>query len=140
MSIWEILNNKWSHLGKIKKIVEILEKIRYHNPMKLEKILINRKHEMFWNMKLGRKGSTLRTINRKHEMFWNEREGDFEIVGNILTVNMKCFEILMSLPNDKIKRILTVNMKCFEMMIFPSNQNIYAQINRKHEMFWNITN
>ena len=39
MSIWEILNNKWSHLGKIKKIVEILEKIRYHNPMKLEKIL-----------------------------------------------------------------------------------------------------
>ena len=49
MSIWEILNNKWSHLGKIKKIVEILEKIRYHNPMKLEKILINRKHEMFWN-------------------------------------------------------------------------------------------
>ena len=50
MSIWEILNNKWSHLGKIKKIVEILEKIRYHNPMKLEKILINRKHEMFWNV------------------------------------------------------------------------------------------
>ena len=50
MSIWEILNNKWSQLGKIKKIVEILEKIRYHNPMKLEKILINRKHEMFWNL------------------------------------------------------------------------------------------
>ena len=71
MSIWEILNNKWSHLGKIKKIVEILEKIRYHNPMKLEKILINRKHEMFWNMVNNQLGLFLFT----------------------LTVNMKCFEI-----------------------------------------------
>ena len=71
MSIWEILNNKWSHLGKIKKIVEILEKIRYHNPMKLEKILINRKHEMFWNR--HRRVSIFDNwdINRKHEMFWN---------------------------------------------------------------------
>ena len=74
MSIWEILNNKWSHLGKIKKIVEILEKIRYHNPMKLEKILINRKHEMFWNDKIFR-----------HIM---KETG-------VLTVNMKCFEILL---------------------------------------------
>ena len=72
MSIWEILNNKWSHLGKIKKIVEILEKIRYHNPMKLEKILINRKHEMFWNS-----GFSL-YISKKFFA---------------LTVNMKCFEI-----------------------------------------------
>ena len=71
MSIWEILNNKWSHLGKIKKIVEIIDKIRYHNPMKLEKILINRKHEMFWN--------ELKTI---------DLQDFFE-----LTVNMKCFEI-----------------------------------------------
>ena len=71
MSIWEILNNKWSHLGKIKKIVEILEKIRYHNPMKLEKILINRKHEMFWNtIAIIRAGEVI-YINRKHEMFWN---------------------------------------------------------------------
>ena len=71
MSIWEILNNKWSHLGKIKKIVEILEKIRYHNPMKLEKILINRKHEMFWNT-----SAVITTF----------------VIGE-LTVNMKCFEI-----------------------------------------------
>ena len=72
MSIWEILNNKWSHLGKIKKIVEILEKIRYHNPMKLEKILINRKHEMFWNnSNLLSSLKTISLINRKHEMFWN---------------------------------------------------------------------
>ena len=94
MSIWEILNNKWSHLGKIKKIVEILEKIRYHNPMKLEKILINRKHEMFWNLniKLVYTLTDIKLtvnmkcfeisfifiqicssskINRKHEMFWN---------------------------------------------------------------------
>ena len=73
MSIWEILNNKWSHLGKIKKIVEILEKIRYHNPMKLEKILINRKHEMFWNLKF-------------FYYFLNSCK---------LTVNMKCFEMLV---------------------------------------------
>ena len=72
MSIWEILNNKWSHLGKIKKIVEILEKIRYHNPMKLEKILINRKHEMFWNKTFSSSSS---------QVF-------------ILTVNMKCFEMM----------------------------------------------
>ena len=71
MSIWEILNNKWSHLGKIKKIVEILEKIRYHNPMKLEKIHINRKHEMFWN--------------------WARMVRDLNTAK--LTVNMKCFEI-----------------------------------------------
>ena len=71
MSIWEILNNKWSHLGKIKKIVEILEKIRYHNPMKLEKIHINRKHEMFWNI------------------IFPPHLGHFPK----LTVNMKCFEI-----------------------------------------------
>ena len=71
MSIWEILNNKWSHLGKIKKIVEILEKIRYHNPMKLEKILINRKHEMFWNTVVSDGMYYELTINRKHEMFWN---------------------------------------------------------------------
>ena len=71
MSIWEILNNKWSHLGKIKKIVEILEKIRYHNPMKLEKILINRKHEMFWNISIYFSMSSTAFINRKHEMFWN---------------------------------------------------------------------
>ena len=71
MSIWEILNNKWSHLGKIKKIVEILEKIRYHNPMKLEKILINRKHEMFWNKLGGLVMQLTVLINRKHEMFWN---------------------------------------------------------------------
>ena len=71
MSIWEILNNKWSHLGKIKKIVEILEKIRYHNPMKLEKILINRKHEMFWNCLRLIKNKIVMSINRKHEMFWN---------------------------------------------------------------------
>ena len=71
MSIWEILNNKWSHLGKIKKIVEILEKIRYHNPMKLEKILINRKHEMFWNVAKEISMVANTEINRKHEMFWN---------------------------------------------------------------------
>ena len=71
MSIWEILNNKWSHLGKIKKIVEILEKIRYHNPMKLEKILINRKHEMFWNGDYTCDIEAFKVINRKHEMFWN---------------------------------------------------------------------
>ena len=71
MSIWEILNNKWSHLGKIKKIVEILEKIRYHNPMKLEKIHINRKHEMFWNEFAISKPNPGKSINRKHEMFWN---------------------------------------------------------------------
>ena len=71
MSIWEILNNKWSHLGKIKKIVEILEKIRYHNPMKLEKIHINRKHEMFWNYKSCISTQARILINRKHEMFWN---------------------------------------------------------------------
>ena len=71
MSIWEILNNKWSHLGKIKKIVEILEKIRYHNPMKLEKILINRKHEMFWNTASTSGLLETENINRKHEMFWN---------------------------------------------------------------------
>ena len=74
MSIWEILNNKWSHLGKIKKIVEILEKIRYHNPMKLEKILINRKHEMFWNLLIVPPLVVVIFINRKHEMFWNNLE------------------------------------------------------------------
>ena len=74
MSIWEILNNKWSHLGKIKKIVEILEKIRYHNPMKLEKILINRKHEMFWNNSIAKDFLVMFKINRKHEMFWNDNE------------------------------------------------------------------
>ena len=92
MSIWEILNNKWSHLGKIKKIVEILEKIRYHNPMKLEKILINRKHEMFWNL----------------------FQSVLSQILNILTVNMKCFEILKDNKNNRI-----------------------VDINRKHEMFWN---
>ena len=95
MSIWEILNNKWSHLGKIKKIVEILEKIRYHNPMKLEKILINRKHEMFWNFLISLFLFKTANINRKHEMFWNVTEKErliYEIIK--LTVNMKCFEIL----------------------------------------------
>ena len=77
MSIWEILNNKWSHLGKIKKIVEILEKIRYHNPMKLEKILINRKHEMFWNAKASAPS----------------------YITPLLTVNMKCFEIILHTYN-----------------------------------------
>ena len=94
MSIWEILNNKWSHLGKIKKIVEILEKIRYHNPMKLEKILINRKHEMFWN---------IWTVPLKR---WYEK----------LTVNMKCFEINYNPFELQCQVLLTVNMKCFEII------------------------
>ena len=94
MSIWEILNNKWSHLGKIKKIVEILEKIRYHNPMKLEKILINRKHEMFWNIYNFGNNLTL----------------------NGLTVNMKCFEIGQRIVTAWDIAKLTVNMKCFEIL------------------------
>ena len=118
MSIWEILNNKWSHLGKIKKIVEILEKIRYHNPMKLEKIHINRKHEMFWNfltifetfiiikltvnmkcfeMPLTKLLNQEYLINRKHEMFWNLQKMVEKEKLLKLTVNMKCFEILKAL-------------------------------------------
>ena len=94
MPIWEILNNKWSHLGKIKKIVEILEKIRYHNPMKLEKILINRKHEMFWNGIYGK--------DKEKRWLW-------------LTVNMKCFEINIFINTFYSFVLLTVNMKCFEI-------------------------
>ena len=114
MSIWEILNNKWSHLGKIKKIVEILEKISYHNPMKLEKILIIRKHEMFWNTS-SLSYILFNKINRKHEMFWNPPKNDLIRACLRLTVNMKCFEIYV------------------KDMGFITNI-----INRKHEMFWNF--
>ena len=91
MSIWEILNNKWSHLGKIKKIVEILEKIRYHNPMKLEKIHINRKHEMFWN--------------RIGNMFF--------ICSALLTVNMKCFEMKLQMDASDIKELINRKHEMF---------------------------
>ena len=115
MSIWEILNNKWSHLGKIKKIVEILEKIRYHNPMKLEKILINRKHEMFWNFELHCQlfFAFLLTVNMK--CFEIENSKHINIVYSTLTVNMKCFEIFYDRSWVRICIILTVNMKCFEI-------------------------
>ena len=34
-------------------------------------LLINRKHEMFWNKKAVYKQLISEYINRKHEMFWN---------------------------------------------------------------------
>ena len=40
----------------------------------LKKLPINRKHEMFWNAKLGLATTDRLKINRKHEMFWNELE------------------------------------------------------------------
>ena len=39
--------------------------------MKLEKITINRKHEMFWNLWVNLNSFLNFEINRKHEMFWN---------------------------------------------------------------------
>ena len=39
--------------------------------MKLEKITINRKHEMFWNLRKEYLSTAGVAINRKHEMFWN---------------------------------------------------------------------
>ena len=32
---------------------------------------------------------------------------------------------------------LTVNMKCFEILLEHNNHQILFDINRKHEMFWN---
>ena len=43
--------------------------------MKLEKITINRKHEMFWNLFCFSSSSSTNLINRKHEMFWNVKRG-----------------------------------------------------------------
>ena len=54
-------------------------------------------------------------INRKHEMFWNKSGG-----------------LVMQLTV-----LLTVNMKCFEILHLDLLESIGLVINRKHEMFWN---
>ena len=65
--------------------------------MKLGKITINRKHEMFWNFLLYQWIVASVIINRKHEMFWNFVIKKIEHLGAWLTVNMKCFEIRLNL-------------------------------------------
>ena len=63
-------------------------------------IQINRKHEMFWNQALVIIVAALAAINRKHEMFWNlSIKIAYIPLTTALTVNMKCFEILMMKEN-----------------------------------------
>ena len=66
-------------------------------------------------------------------MFWNVLIANKLINGAVLTVNMKCFEILKESMNLSKRFKLTVNMKCFEMVLikFTAQHKI---INRKHEM------
>ena len=67
--------------------------IKKSDSIEINKILINRKHEMFWNV------YTLLTILSMIE----------------LTVNMKCFEISIKVALNSNIFLLTVNMKCFEI-------------------------
>ena len=86
--------------------------------MKLEKITINRKHEMFWNLLAQPLIKNDININRKHEMFWNTLPVADIIFSCVLTVNMKCFEIRQYYFLIIQMKLLTVNMKCFEIYIF----------------------
>ena len=55
---------------------------------------INRKHEMFWNISYELMNLSTFKINRKHEMFWNRIARKISTGMKLLTVNMKCFEII----------------------------------------------
>ena len=69
---------------------------------------------MFWNIIVPPlEFSAL--INRKHEMFWNIKDKSKAIIMWRLTVNMKCFEMHIYLHEIKKLPQLTVNMKCFEI-------------------------
>ena len=48
-------------------------------------------------------------------MFWNNDVLGLLVPGCKLTVNMKCFEIVLRKDDIKILNQLTVNMKCFEI-------------------------
>ena len=48
---------------------------------------------------------------------------------------MKCFEMLMLIAHINMENLLTVNMKCFEITPFKLHKKQERDINRKHEMF-----
>ena len=91
---------------------------------------------MFWNKGTQSTLLPFLIINRKHEMFWNYFFSTHAQMIFPLTVNMKCFEISTARLGSKLAEKLTVNMKCFEIKAWMTGS--YQQlINRKHEMFWN---
>ena len=55
---------------------------------------------MFWNVFVNSFGLTFVLINRKHEMFWNTNLEDVKKLVAKLTVNMKCFEIDKIITGD----------------------------------------
>ena len=72
---------------------------------------------MFWNCYRLSIELLSYSINRKHEMFWNTKLGLATTDRLKLTVNMKCFEIQNKVLEDFLSMVLTVNMKCFEIKI-----------------------
>ena len=77
-------------LDKLNRKHEMFLNIRHSYATRLFEML-NRKHEMFLNIKLSSQISVLVDLNRKHEMFLNNLETNSILYEAPLTVNMKCF-------------------------------------------------
>ena len=61
-------------MQEINRKHEMFWNVRWSKINKLTKS-INRKHEMFWNAHLFKGTCEVNLINRKHEMFWNNISG-----------------------------------------------------------------
>ena len=72
-------------------------------------------------------------------MFWNYARMLYSRNLSLLTVNMKCFEMLGNILLNVEGVKLTVNMKCFEIRFDEIGDLKHSEINRKHEMFWNTS-
>ena len=83
--------------------------------MKLGKITINRKHEMFWNSDTLKYYPQGEIINRKHEMFWNPNPQ----------------------PTTSISNLINRKHEMFWNFSITWHFWTFVFINRKHEMFWN---
>ena len=83
--------------------------------MKLEKITINRKHEMFWNRQHNINTPIALRINRKHEMFWNDNDIYCYCKETIINRKHEMFWNCTAFGLLSAFSLLTVNMKCFEI-------------------------
>ena len=98
--------------------------------------IMNLKHEMFWNFINFLAPLLALVMNLKHEMFWNENPNGKTTSFTAWTLNMKCFEINLSLDVFYNHFLWTLNMKCFEILNYQHKYH-YVLMNLKHEMFWN---
>ena len=71
-------------------------------------------------------------------MFWNQAIKVFFELYAVLTVNMKCFEIIVHFVFDDMEDWINRKHEMFWNIVISVFFGVKTPINRKHEMFWNV--